>query len=311
MIVNFETAGLENLNFAFADSLIDSSCQSARTPEVSPLMESPRMYEEGEPDIVLKKDFASSVFTFIQERQNSLNLDPSLENVVDLHELISADIQAFGAEGEQINLDNIFPASDLDLAECHTSNVNQGNNILDISKFVPETVSTVCMTNSDEISRHNTNRGSSEIPTIKTEDLDLTSPLQLDCSVSQSAADSFSSCGSSRSSTPRSPVVYECRKPGRKPTAGGPIRPRKREPPKDTAEYYEKRARNNIAVRKSREKAKIKQNLTENRVQELSDENERLQKKVDLLTKELTVLKSLFINVGASLPDSFENILNS
>jgi hypothetical protein len=125
-----------------------------------------------------------------------------------------------------------------------------------------------------------------------------------------SGGDSYSDCGSSRASTPRSPVVYECRKPGRKPSAGGPIRPRKREPPKDTAEYYEKRARNNVAVRKSREKAKIKQNITETRVQELTDENERLQKKVDLLSKELTVLKSLFINVGASLPDSFDDILS-
>jgi hypothetical protein len=90
------------------------------------------MYEEGEPDTVLKKDFVKSVFTFVQDNQGSLNLDPNLENVVDLHELISAEIPALEAEGGTINFDNIFSASDLELAESHTSNVN--HNFLDISK---------------------------------------------------------------------------------------------------------------------------------------------------------------------------------
>ena len=84
---------------------------------------------------------------------------------------------------------------------------------------------------------------------------------------------------------------------------------RKRSVEKGTSEYVEKRARNNVAVRKSRAKAKEKQKSTESKVQILMNENEQLQKKVDLLTKELHVLKGLFINVGTTIPDSFAKLL--
>nr|BAD83869.2 CCAAT enhancer binding protein [Ambigolimax valentianus] len=80
---------------------------------------------------------------------------------------------------------------------------------------------------------------------------------------------------------------------------------RRRQVEKGTEEYVEKRARNNVAVRKSRAKAKEKQRETEGRVRNLLDQNEQLQKKVDLLTKELTVLKGLFMNIGTSIPDDF------
>jgi predicted nuclease with TOPRIM domain len=50
---------------------------------------------------------------------------------------------------------------------------------------------------------------------------------------------------------------------------------------KDTVEYFEKRERNNVAVRKSRDKAKQKQEETQQRVQQLVDENENLNKKLD------------------------------
>jgi len=78
---------------------------------------------------------------------------------------------------------------------------------------------------------------------------------------------------------------------------------------KGTEEYTEKRARNNVAVRKSRAKAKEKQRETEGRVQSLVSQNEQLQKKCDLLTKELNVLKGLFLNVGASIPDEFLKLI--
>ncbi|XP_041375202.1 CCAAT/enhancer-binding protein gamma-like [Gigantopelta aegis] len=84
---------------------------------------------------------------------------------------------------------------------------------------------------------------------------------------------------------------------------------RKRSVEKGTHEYVEKRARNNVAVRKSRAKAKEKQKSTESKVSILLSENEKLQKKVDLLTKELNVLKGLFINVGTAIPDSFAKLL--
>jgi hypothetical protein len=95
---------------------------------------------------------------------------------------------------------------------------------------------------------------------------------------------------------------------GRRPhgsTAPYSIKSRRRQVEKGTVEYVEKRARNNVAVRKSRAKAKEKARETETRVSSLVEQNENLQKKVDLLTKELNVLKGLFLNVGASIPDEF------
>ena len=66
---------------------------------------------------------------------------------------------------------------------------------------------------------------------------------------------------------------------------------RRKQPEHGSAEYQAKRERNNIAVRKSRDKAKERQQVTESRVKELTTQNQQLLKKVDLLTKELTVLK--------------------
>ncbi|XP_076335354.1 uncharacterized protein LOC143238734 [Tachypleus tridentatus] len=67
---------------------------------------------------------------------------------------------------------------------------------------------------------------------------------------------------------------------------------------KGSDEYRRRRERNNIAVRKSREKAKQRSRDTERRVSELSRENESLRSRVELLNKELNVLRSLLTNVG-------------
>lgn len=77
---------------------------------------------------------------------------------------------------------------------------------------------------------------------------------------------------------------------------------------KDTEEYREKRNRNNVAVRKSRNKSKIKVMETERRVKELEEENGQLQNKIALLTKELNVLKSLFSSAGVSPPVKIEGL---
>lgn len=125
---NLETAGLENLNFSFADSLIDSTCQLSNIRDTSPVMDaSPRMYEEGSPDV--KNKIVNSVFTFKEESQGDNSLDPALETVVDIQELLNATLEA---EGGPLNIDNIFPAGDLELAEGHTST----GNYLDISKVI-------------------------------------------------------------------------------------------------------------------------------------------------------------------------------
>lgn len=67
---------------------------------------------------------------------------------------------------------------------------------------------------------------------------------------------------------------------------------------KASDEYRRRRERNNIAVRKSREKAKQRSRDTERKVNDLAKENDSLRKRVELLTKELNVLKSLLTNVG-------------
>jgi len=67
-------------------------------------------------------------------------------------------------------------------------------------------------------------------------------------------------------------------------------------------EYRRRRERNNVAVRRSREKAKVRSRETEDRVKTLSRENDGLHKRIEILSKELGVLKNLFSNVGV-LPD--------
>nr|XP_042133045.1 CCAAT/enhancer-binding protein beta [Peromyscus maniculatus bairdii] len=59
-------------------------------------------------------------------------------------------------------------------------------------------------------------------------------------------------------------------------------------------EYKMRRERNNIAVRKSRDKAKMRNLETQHKVLELTAENERLQKKVEQLSRELSTLRNLF-----------------
>jgi len=61
---------------------------------------------------------------------------------------------------------------------------------------------------------------------------------------------------------------------------------------KGTDEYMVKRERNNVAVRKSRTKAKLKHIETQMRVGELTEENEQLRNRVASLQKELNALKS-------------------
>ncbi|KAI1285493.1 CCAAT/enhancer-binding protein beta [Halotydeus destructor] len=81
-------------------------------------------------------------------------------------------------------------------------------------------------------------------------------------------------------------------------TASGMTKKQGKKGDKGTDEYKKRRERNNIAVRKSREKAKVRSRETEKRVGELQRDNESLRKRVDMLTNQLTVLKNLLSNVG-------------
>ncbi|XP_006011185.1 CCAAT/enhancer-binding protein alpha [Latimeria chalumnae] len=68
---------------------------------------------------------------------------------------------------------------------------------------------------------------------------------------------------------------------------------------KSSSEYRIRRERNNIAVRKSRDKAKQRNVETQQKVLELVTENERLRKRVDQLSRELETLRGIF----RQLPD--------
>ena len=61
-------------------------------------------------------------------------------------------------------------------------------------------------------------------------------------------------------------------------------------------DYLKRRSRNNIAVKKSREKSKQKDATTAENIERLKEENVELEEKVEVLSKELAVLKKLFMD---------------
>ncbi len=67
-----------------------------------------------------------------------------------------------------------------------------------------------------------------------------------------------------------------------------------------TEEYKQKRERNNIAVRKSREKAKRRLRCNETRINELLIENEQLKKRIEVLSKLLNGLRLMLNTFGYS-----------
>lgn len=68
---------------------------------------------------------------------------------------------------------------------------------------------------------------------------------------------------------------------------------------KSSPEYRLRRERNNVAVRKSRDKAKMRNMETQQKVVELSNDNDRLRRRVEHLTRELDTLRGIF----RQLPD--------
>ncbi|XP_059188237.1 CCAAT/enhancer-binding protein beta [Centropristis striata] len=67
---------------------------------------------------------------------------------------------------------------------------------------------------------------------------------------------------------------------------------------KNSDEYKVRRERNNLAVRKSRDKAKMRNMETQHKVLELAAENDRLQKRVEQLSRELGTLRNLLSATG-------------
>lgn len=87
---------------------------------------------------------------------------------------------------------------------------------------------------------------------------------------------------------------------GRSPSHGGKMSSgkAKKRLDKDSDEYKMRRERNNLAVRKSRDKAKLRNLETQHKVLELAAENDRLQKRVEQLSRELATLRNLLSATG-------------
>lgn len=68
----------------------------------------------------------------------------------------------------------------------------------------------------------------------------------------------------------------------------------KRGPDRGSPEYRQRRERNNIAVRKSRDKAKRRNQEMQQKLVELSAENEKLHQRVEQLTRDLAGLRQFF-----------------
>lgn len=94
--------------------------------------------------------------------------------------------------------------------------------------------------------------------------------------------------------------------PGGGGKATPPSKMKKTSMDKDSDEYRQRRERNNLAVKKSRMRSKQKAQDTQQRVNELKEENERLEAKIKLLSKELSVLKDLFLEHAHNLADNVQ-----
>ncbi|XP_067006276.1 CCAAT/enhancer-binding protein gamma [Anabrus simplex] len=74
-------------------------------------------------------------------------------------------------------------------------------------------------------------------------------------------------------------------------------------------DYRRRRDRNNQAVKRSRVKSKLRTQQTLQRVHQLKTENEMLEEKIRMLTKELGFLKDLFLaHAGSAHGVNLENV---
>ncbi|XP_030639877.1 CCAAT/enhancer-binding protein beta [Chanos chanos] len=126
---------------------------------------------------------------------------------------------------------------------------------------------------------------------------DMRSYLQYQTAPSGSLGN-ISTASSSCSSPPGTPAPPgKARSPqqsGKMPSSGKG----KKRLDKDSEEYRLRRERNNLAVRKSRDKAKMRNLETQHKVLELAAENDRLQKRVEQLSRELATLRNLLSATG-------------
>lgn len=233
------------------------------------------------------------------------DLDPTLELAVDLNEYITTNA------GEEDLFPEFFQQSaqprQVTTGVPVSTSSFKGNHSTTTSPLMPHIVNIATTTQQSPVKIE---------PNQEVSTLDLTSLLSgpgyiqiVNSPQSIGSPDNSSVCFAEASSTSVSPVPSPA--PSRSSYKAPSSRSRRKNDlcEKETEDYRDRRTRNNIAVRKSRDKAKRRQVETEEKVRTLTSENDRLQKKVDLLSKELTVLKGLFTNVGGSLPEEFRQQL--
>eukprot|EP00090_Calanus_glacialis_P002450 TRINITY_DN11836_c0_g1_i1.p1 TRINITY_DN11836_c0_g1~~TRINITY_DN11836_c0_g1_i1.p1 ORF type:complete len:107 (-),score=35.58 TRINITY_DN11836_c0_g1_i1:105-425(-) len=63
---------------------------------------------------------------------------------------------------------------------------------------------------------------------------------------------------------------------------------------KDGPEYLEKRAKNNEAIKRTRDKAKAKATETETRLENLRTDNKRMEDKISVLDQQMKFLKDVY-----------------
>jgi len=73
------------------------------------------------------------------------------------------------------------------------------------------------------------------------------------------------------------------------------------------SEYRQRRERNNVAVKKSRDKSRARAQMTTAKVEELRRENTELEGKINVLTKELDLLKDLLVLRAGKKCDTDDN----
>ncbi|XP_036614235.1 CCAAT/enhancer-binding protein delta [Trichosurus vulpecula] len=109
-----------------------------------------------------------------------------------------------------------------------------------------------------------------------------------------SGCSSSSSCSSGRSPAAPAPQPSHLGKE-KSGVSGG-----KKSLDRFSPEYRQRRERNNIAVRKSRDKAKKRNQEMQQKLVELSSENEKLHKKIEQLTRDLSSLRQFFKQLPSS-----------
>lgn len=78
----------------------------------------------------------------------------------------------------------------------------------------------------------------------------------------------------------------------------------------DSDDYVNKRERNNVSVKKSRQKSRLRAREMKGRVENLRMENADLEHKVALLSKELGLLKELFIEHAGRATNGNRSLTN-